>query len=62
MDSMTPEQRSRCMAAVKGKDTKTEMIVRKYLFSKGLRYRLHNKKLSGSPDIVFKKIQDCYLH
>lgn len=55
MDSMTPEQRSRCMAAVKGKDTKPEMIVRKYLFSKGLRYRLHDKKLMGSSDNVLKK-------
>ena len=54
-DVMTPEQRSRCMAAVKGKDTKPEMIVRKYLFSKGLRYRLHDKHLPGSPDIVLKK-------
>ena len=34
-DVMTPEQRSRCMAAIKGKDTKPEMIVRKYLFSRG---------------------------
>ena len=68
MDSMTPEQRSRCMAAVKGKDTKPEMIVRKYLFSKGLRYRLHDKKLMGSPDIVLKKyktvifIDGCFWH
>lgn len=65
---MTPEQRHRCMAAVKGKDTKPEMIVRKYLFSKGLRYRLHNKKLPGSPDIVLKKymtvvfIDGCFWH
>ena len=66
-DVMTPEQRSRCMAAVKGKDTKPEMIVRKYLFSKGLRYRLYNKKLHGSPDMVLKKyktvifIDGCFL-
>ena len=65
---MTPEQRSRCMAAVKGKDTKPEMIVRKYLFSKGLRYRLHDKRLPGSPDIVLKKyktvvfIDGCFWH
>lgn len=67
-DIMTPEQRSRCMAAVKGKDTKPEIIVRKYLFSRGLRYRLHDKKLSGSPDIVLKKyktvifIDGCFWH
>ena len=65
---MTPEQRSRCMSAVKGKDTKPEMIVRKYLFSKGLRYRLHVRKLPGNPDIVLPKyntvvfINGCFWH
>lgn len=65
---MTPEQRSRCMAAIKGKDTKPEMVVRKYLFSKGLRYRVNNRKLPGSPDIVLKKyrtvvfIDGCFWH
>ena len=68
MDTMTPEQRSRCMSAVKGKDTKPEMIVRKYLFSKGLRYRLHVKSLPGNPDIVHPKyktvlfINGCFWH
>lgn len=67
-DTMTPEQRSRCMAAIKGKDTKPEMIVRKYLFSRGLRYRVNNRKLPGSPDIVLKKyktvvfIDGCFWH
>lgn len=67
-DVMTPEQRSRCMAAIKGKDTKPEMIVRKYLFSRGLRYRVNNHKLPGSPDIVLKKyktvvfIDGCFWH
>ncbi len=67
-DVMTPEQRSRCMAAVKGKDTKPEMIVRKYLFSRGLRYRVNNRRLPGSPDIVLKKyktvvfIDGCFWH
>ncbi len=65
---MTPEQRSRCMAAIKGKDTKPEKIVRKYLFSRGLRYRVNNRKLPGSPDIVLKKyktvvfIDGCFWH
>lgn len=65
---MTPEQRSRCMAAIKGKDTKPEMIVRKYLFSRGLRYRVNNRNLPGSPDIVLKKyktvvfIDGCFWH
>ncbi|MDE6551392.1 MAG: very short patch repair endonuclease [Muribaculaceae bacterium] len=67
-DTMTPEQRSRCMAAIKGKDTKPEMIVRKYLFSRGLRYRVNNRKLPGSPDIVLKKyktvifVDGCFWH
>lgn len=57
-DVMTPEQRSRCMAAIKGKDTKPEMIVRKYLFSRGLRFRVQVRKLPGTPDISFAKVQD----
>lgn len=67
-DVMTPEQRSHCMAAIKGKDTKPEMLVRKFLFSKGLRYRVNNHKLPGSPDIVLKKyrtvvfIDGCFWH
>lgn len=56
------------MSAVKGKDTKPEMIVRKYLFSKGLRFRLHVKSLPGNPDIVLPKyktvvfINGCFWH
>lgn len=67
-DVMTPEQRSRCMAAIKDKDTKPEILVRKFLFSKGLRYRLNNRKLPGSPDIVLKKyktvifVDGCFWH
>jgi len=65
---MTPEQRNHCMAAIRGKDTKPEMIVRRYLFSRGLRYRVNNRKLPGSPDIVLKKyktvvfIDGCFWH
>ena len=65
---MTPGQRSRCMAAIRGKDTKPEILVRKFLFSKGLRYRLNNRKLPGSPDIVLKKyktvifVDGCFWH
>ena len=67
-DVMTPAERSRCMAAIKGKDTKPEMIVRKYLFSRGLRYRVNNRKLPGSPDIVLKRyktvvfVDGCFWH
>lgn len=67
-DVMTPEQRSRCMAAIKGKDTKPEMIVRKYLFSRGLRFRVQVKRLPGNPDIVLPQyrtvvfVNGCFWH
>lgn len=67
-DVMTREQRSRCMAAIHGRDTKPEMTVRRFLFAKGLRYRVSNRKLPGSPDIVLKKyrtvvfIDGCFWH
>ncbi|MDE6755470.1 MAG: very short patch repair endonuclease [Muribaculaceae bacterium] len=67
-DIKSQEERSRNMAAIKGKDTKPEMIVRKYLFSKGLRYRVNNRKFPGSPDIVLKKyktvvfVDGCFWH
>lgn len=67
-DVMTPEQRSRCMAAIKGKDTKPEMIVRKYLFSRGMRFRVQVRKLPGTPDIVLPKyktvifVNGCFWH
>lgn len=56
------------MAAVKGKDTKPEMIVRKYLFSRGLRFRIQVRKLPGNPDIVLPKyktvifVNGCFWH
>ncbi len=43
------------MSHIKGKDTKPEMVVRKFLFAAGFRYRLHDKKLPGKPDIVLPK-------
>lgn len=67
-DTMTPEERSRCMAAIKGKDTKPELIVRKYLFSRGLRYRIQDRRLPGRPDIVLPKyktvvfVDGCFWH
>jgi len=56
------------MSQIKGKDTKPEMIVRKFLFSKGFRYRLHVKTLPGKPDIVLPKyktvifVHGCFWH
>ena len=67
-DVKTPEQRSHNMAAIKGKDTKPEMIVRKYLFSRGLRFRVQVRKLPGTPDIVLPKyktvifVNGCFWH
>jgi DNA mismatch endonuclease, patch repair protein len=67
-DVMTPEQRRRNMAAIKGKDTKLEMIVRKHLFSRGLRFRVQVRKLPGTPDIVLPKyktvifVNGCFWH
>ncbi len=67
-DKMTPEQRHRCMASVHSKDTKPEMLVRRYLFGCGFRYRLHVRSLPGSPDIVLAKyktvifVNGCFWH
>ncbi len=60
--------RSYNMSRVKGKDTKPEMQVRKYLHAKGLRYRLHSKTLPGKPDLVLTKyhtvifVNGCFWH
>lgn len=51
-DTMTPEQRSRCMSHIRSKDTKPEMLVRKFLFSKGLRFRV-NARYLPVPPILF---------
>ncbi len=67
-DIHNKETRSYNMSQVKGKNTKPEMLVRKFLFSKGLRFRLHDKKLPGKPDIVLKKyrtvifVNGCFWH
>jgi DNA mismatch endonuclease (patch repair protein) len=56
------------MSQIRSKNTEPEMIVRRYLFGQGFRYRLHDKKLPGKPDIVFpgkKKvifIHGCFWH
>lgn len=56
------------MAAIKGKNTKPELVVRKYLHARGLRFRLHSKTLPGCPDIVLKKhkavvfVNGCFWH
>lgn len=52
---MTPEQRSRAMSHIKGKDTSIEVLLRKALWHKGIRYRKNYKKLPGTPDIAITK-------
>ncbi|WP_321435764.1 very short patch repair endonuclease [uncultured Bacteroides sp.] len=67
-DVHSKETRSYNMSMIKGKNTKPEMIVRKYLFSKGFRYRVNVKELPGKPDIVLRKyrtvifINGCFWH
>jgi DNA mismatch endonuclease, patch repair protein len=68
MDVHTAEQRSRNMAAIKSKNTKPEMVVRRLLHRLGYRYGLHGKTLPGRPDLVFASrrkvifVHGCYWH
>jgi len=67
-DVHTREQRSRNMAAIRGKDTKPEMIVRRIAHQLGFRFRLHRRDLPGAPDLVFPRLRriinvhGCYWH
>src|SRR5258708_3590076 len=67
-DVLTPEQRSRCMAAIKRKHTKPELKVRALVRQLGLLYKLHRKSLSGKPDLVLPKsktvifVHGCFWH
>lgn len=67
-DVHTKDIRSYNMSRIRGKDTKPELLVRKFLFACGFRYRLHDKKLPGKPDIVFSRyktvlfIHGCFWH
>lgn len=58
-DHLTIEQRRANMSAIRGKNTKPEMVVRKYLWSKGFRYRLNHPFLPGKPDVVLRKYRTC---
>lgn len=68
MDRFTQEQRHYTMSLIHGKDTKPEILVRRYLFSRGLRFRKNDKRLPGHPDIVFPKyktvvfVHGCFWH
>jgi DNA mismatch endonuclease (patch repair protein) len=67
-DVHSPETRSYNMSQIRSKNTKPELVVRKYLFAKGFRYRLHRKDLPGKPDIVLPKyktvifVHGCFWH
>ncbi len=64
----TTPQRSRMMSSIRGKDTWPERTLRSLLFVRGFRYRLHVRKLPGSPDLVFPKhraavfVHGCFWH
>lgn len=68
MDIVTPEQRSKNMAAIRSKDTKPEVYFRKLLFAKGYRYSLNSTKVPGHSDIYLRKyntavfIHGCFWH
>jgi DNA mismatch endonuclease (patch repair protein) len=67
-DVHSEEVRSYNMSRIRGKNTKPELQVRKFLFSKGFRYKLHDKNLPGKPDIVLPKykavifVHGCFWH
>jgi DNA mismatch endonuclease (patch repair protein) len=68
LDTVSQNQRSRNMAAIKGKNTKPELRVRRFLHQHGLRYRLHVPDLPGKPDLVFRTkravvfVHGCFWH
>lgn len=68
MDKFSKEKRSDIMSHVRGKNTKPEEEIRKYLFSKGYRYRKNDKRYPGKPDIVLPKyhtiifVNGCFWH
>ena len=68
VDIVTPEQRSSMMARIRGRDTRAELAVRSYLHRTGLRFKLNDRTLAGSPDVVLPKfrcavfINGCFWH
>lgn len=67
-DVLTPKQRSFNMSRIRGKDTKPEIIVRRLVHRLGYRFRLHQRKLPGCPDIVLARhrkvifVHGCFWH
>lgn len=68
VDTLTPMQRSERMSRIRGKNTQPEIVLRKAIHACGLRFRLHVRKLPGSPDLVFPKyhavvfVHGCFWH
>lgn len=68
MDVVDAATRSRMMKGIRSKDTRPEITVRKYLHAQGFRYRLHSRKLPGSPDLVLPRyrvaifVHGCFWH
>lgn len=68
MDTVTKETRSRMMAAIRSRDTRPELLVRRFLWGKGWRYRTCDRRLEGKPDIVVPRaraiveIRGCFWH
>lgn len=68
MDVLTPEQRSRNMSRVRGRDTKPELLLRRALHATGLRHRLHVASLPGRPDLTYPRhrcvvqVHGCFWH
>lgn len=68
VDVVDKATRSRMMSGIQGKNTKPELLVRKYLHGRGLRFRLHARELPGKPDLVFPKykavvfVHGCFWH
>ena len=67
-DTLSQSQRSYNMSRIRGKNTKPEILVRKGLHARGFRFRIHNRSLPGSPDIVLPKygvaimVNGCFWH
>lgn len=67
-DVFTPSKRSEVMSRIRGRDTRPELLVRRGLHALGFRYRLHDRRLPGRPDLVFPKfravilVNGCFWH
>lgn len=67
-DVVSPETRSRMMSGIRGKNTRPELAIRKFLFASGFRFRLHRKDLPGKPDVTLPRhrvailVHGCFWH